>query len=175
VNALLHDKAGGNAVGVPMDVPSAVARAAECLDDARWWSVPDALQSAAWAAVPGAGPADVDPWKRLLEVSEQGAAGGVRLAYAIASRVAGNSGRDDVVIAAVTGQARSMREVEPPEDWALFDAYAALVSLHELDVYWTRQRGYRATSIEDLPGAPAETGPDPLGADPFANEQETPK
>jgi hypothetical protein len=53
LNALLHDKASDNAVGVSADIPSRVARAADCLDNDALWHVPGALQAAAWASVPG--------------------------------------------------------------------------------------------------------------------------
>ena len=54
--AVLHDRAAGGTVGVPLDVLPKVARSATCLDNDEWWQVPQALQAAVWASVPGAGP-----------------------------------------------------------------------------------------------------------------------
>jgi hypothetical protein len=172
LNALLHDKASDNAVGVPADIPSRVARAADCLDNDALWHVPGALQAAAWAAVPGSGPAGLDPWQELSSEAEAGSTGGVRLAYAVLNRIAGNSGRDDLLLAGLAAQAKSAAEIERDPDWALFDEYAEIVSLHEADLYWTRARGYRAKGLGDVPGAAAAdtAAPTAFGDDdPFAN------
>ena len=172
LNALLHDKASDNAVGVSADIPSRVARAADCLDNDALWHVPGALQAAAWASVPGSGPAGVDPWAKLVSEADAGSKTGVRLAYAVLNRVAGNSGRDDLLVAGLAAQAKSRAEVPPDPDWALFDRYAEIVSLHEADLYWTRTRGYRAKSLDEVPGSTSNeaTTPTVFGEeDPFAN------
>ena len=153
LNALLHDKASDNAVGVPADIPSRVARGADCLDNDALWHVPAALQAASWAAVPGSGPAGVDPWEKLASEAEAGSKTGVRLAYAVLTRVAGNSGRDDLLVAGLAAQAKSRADVPTDPEWALFDRYAEIVSLHEADLYWTRTRGYRAKSLDEVPGS----------------------
>jgi hypothetical protein len=169
LNALLHDKASDNAVGVPADIPSRVARAADCLDNEALWHVPAALQAAAWAAVPGSGPTDVDPWEKLADEADAGGRTGVRLAYAVLTRIAGNSGRDDLLLAGLAAQAKSRAEVPTDPEWALFDRYAEIVSLHEADLYWTRTRGYRAKGLDEaLAPAPAETST-VFDEDPFAN------
>jgi hypothetical protein len=172
LNALLHDKASDNLVGVPADIPSRVARAATCLDNDALWHVPGALQAAAWAAVPGSGPPDVDPWQKLAGEADAGSRSGVRLAYAVLNRMAGNSGRDDLLVEGLAHQAKSRVEIATDPDWALFDRYAEIVSLHEADLYWTRTRGYRARSLDEVPGStPTETtAPAAFGTDdPFAN------
>ena len=172
LNALLHDKASDNAVGVPADIPSRVARAADCLDNEALWHVPAALQAAAWAAVPGSGPADVDPWDKLVREAEAGSHTGVRLAYAVLTRIAGNSGRDDLLVAGLAAQAKSRADVATDPEWALFDRYAEIVSLHEADLYWTRTRGYRAKSLDEVPGtAPTEATTSTVFGeqDPFAD------
>ena len=172
LNALLHDKASDNAVGVSADIPSRVARAADCLDNDALWHVPAALQAAAWASVPGSGPAGVDPWGKLVSEADAGAKTGVRLAYAVLNRVAGNSGRDDLLLAGLAGQAKSRAEVRADPDWVLFDRYAEIVSLHEADLYWTRTRGYRAKNLDEVPGSTsneATTSPVFGEEDPFAN------
>jgi hypothetical protein len=134
--------------------------------------VPAALQAAAWAAVPGSGPAGVDPWAKLVNEAEAGSKTGVRLAYAVLNRIAGNSGRDDLLVAGLAAQAKSRAEIPTDPEWALFDRYAEIVSLHEADLYWTRTRGYRAKSLDEVPGsAPTEATTSTVFGeeDPFAN------
>lgn len=166
--ALLHDKAGGNATGVPLDRLNVVARATTCLDDARWWHAPAALRAGAWATIPGSGPSDADPWKLLDEAAASGEASGVRVARGIQVLLAANAGRADVVEAALRAHAASAAATARNPDWALLDVYAHEVSLHQSDLVWTAAAGHRTETFGKLPSdavpVPLDTGPDPFGA-----------
>ncbi len=177
--ALLHDKAGGSTNGVPMDRLSLVARGAECLDDGRWWHTPAALKAAAWATVPGSGPQGVDPWALLDDAATKGETSGVRVARAIQVLIAGNNGREDLLGPAIKAHAASLAVTAPDAEWALLDAYAREVSLHQSDVSWTAAAGHRTETFGALPtdatAAPAPTGPDPFGgSDPFGGTPPAP-
>jgi hypothetical protein len=169
--ALLHDKAGGSRNDVPMDRLSLVARGAECLDDGRWWHAPAALKAAAWATVPGSGPQGVDPWALLDDAAGKGDTSGVRVARAIQVLIAGNNGRDDVLTPSIRAFAASLAATAPDAEWALLDAYAREIALHQSDLLWTAAAGHRTESFGALPGdaaAPAADGPDVFGgSDPF--------
>ena len=170
-NALLQDQASGGGLGVPQDVLGKVARAADCVDAARWWYAPDALQAGSWAMVPGSGPDGVDPWEALDEAAAAGDATGVRVARSIQVQLAANAGKDDTVDGAVRAFAAAA-SAEGDPDFALIDAYAAMVVRHQADLSWTRARGYRATVLGELPGdaADAPAGPDPFAEDPFGGD-----
>ena len=166
--ALLHDKAGGTENDVPLDRLNVVARTSECLDDAAWWSAPKALRAGAWATIPGSGPAGVDAWALLDEAAREGDASGVRVARGIQVLLAANAGRDDVVEEALRAHAASIAATPQDPDWALLDAYAYEVSLHQSDLLWTAATGHRTEAFGQLPSdvapAPEPTGPDPFGA-----------
>lgn len=176
--ALLHDKAGGTENDVPLDRLNVVARASECLDDATWWSGPKALRAGAWATIPGSGPADVDPWALLDEAAREGDASGVRIARAIQVLLAANAGRTDIVEQGLRAHAASLAATPRDEEWALLDAYAYEVSLHQSDLLWTAADGHRTDTFGKLPSdvaAPvAPAGPDPFGFDAPAPTEETP-
>ncbi|MEZ4235930.1 MAG: hypothetical protein R3F59_07155 [Myxococcota bacterium] len=172
--ALLHDRQAGGANDIPMDRLAVIARAADCLDDARWWHLPSALRGSAWAAVPGSGPEDVDPWALLEEAASAGAPSGVRVARAMQVLIAGNGGRTDVMTAALAAHAASLDATPQNTDWALLDAYATEVSLHQSDLLWTRERGHRTERFGEVPAdeaPPAEPQvPDLFGdEDPFGS------
>lgn len=178
--ALLHDKAGGSRNDIPMDRLSLVARGAKCLDDDRWWQVPSALQAAAWATVPGSGPQGVDPWALLDDAASRGESSGVRVARAIQVLIAGNNGRDEVLTAALTAHAKGLEVTASDAEWALLDAYAREVSLHQSDLLWTAARGHRTETFGALPvdvTAPAPGGADPFGGapDPFGGAPAAPE
>ncbi len=167
VNALLHDKAAGNVVGVPADVVAQVSRGATCLDDARWWSVPSALTAACQATIPGSAPEGVDPWVELTAAAAAGEAEGVRLARALEVLIASNAGRDEHADTAITAHAASLLAHEPDPNGRLLDEYARLVSLHVADLRWTAAEGHRAPAL-GVPPAPED--PEAAGADPFADD-----
>lgn len=172
--ALLHDRAAGGANDVPMDRLGAIARGASCLDDARWWSVPSALQGGAWATIPGSGPEGTDPWQLLEEAATKGETSGVRVARAMQVLIASNSGQTEVLMAALQKHAASLQATPQNADWRLLDAYAYEVSLHQSDLLWTEERGHRTEVFGTVPTEPVAPAPepDPFAGDPFGTEPE---
>lgn len=165
---LLHDRKGGGEVGLPLDTVARISRGAACLDDARWWHVPGAFQAAAAVLTPS--DADGDPWAALEEAAAAGEDSGVRLARALQVLLAANAGESTLVEQGITSHAQALERVPMSQEWALFDAYATAVTLHESDLLWLEARGTRTPRFGDLPEEPEPetSGPDPFGDDPFA-------
>jgi hypothetical protein len=169
--SVLRDRTSGGSLDLPLDRINAVGRAAGCLDDARWWNTPSAIQAAAWATVPGTAPDGVEPWAMLAEAADGGDSTGVRVARALQVRIAANAGLSEDVAAGIKKHADSLEQTKTPEEWSLLDEYARLVTLHESDLLWTDAEGHRTRVLGELPGDSdsALTGP-ALGADPFADD-----
>ena len=142
VLSVLHDQAAGGEVGVPLDVPRAVARAATCLDDDTWWGVPRALQAAVWATIPGAAPEGIDPKVVLAESAAKGDAARVRLSRAFQVQSLATLGDEDALRVAISAHATS---IESPADahYGLLDRYAHLLIRHESDKLWVAEAGHR--------------------------------
>ena len=164
--AQLHDKAGGNFVGVPMDTLPRMARAAECLDNEKWWNVPSTIQWSAWVSIPGSGPADVEPWAALESAASQGESSGVRVARAMASLIASNADQTEALHDGIVSHAKSLENTPSDPKWALLDAYATSVTLFASDRVWTAEQGHRTPEFGVLPGWLERSGA--LGRDPFA-------
>jgi hypothetical protein len=169
--ALIHDSTAGGLNGVPHDRLGAVARGSRCLDDARWWYVPQALRGAAWAMVPGSGPNGVDGWQVLDQAATLGSVSGVRVAAAIEVLVAGNAGRTQVLERALAQHADARTKTAADAEWLLLDTYATEISTHQSDLVWSEATGHRTEVFGLMPGktfaAPAEdpfTGTDPFNA-----------
>ncbi len=163
--SLIHDRKSGGVHDIPLDRLLVVARASECLDGSSWWYVPEALAAGAYATIPGSAPAGVDPWAELERAASAGQTSGVRVSRAIQVLIGANSGVDDVVTDSVHAFEASLSETPRSEDWALLDAYAHEVALHESDLLWTAHAGHRTESFGVLPAdVPAATPVD----DPFA-------
>lgn len=176
--AVLHDKQTRGSVGVPMELLPKIARASECLDNEKWWHVPQALQGGIWATIPGSGPSDVDPWKLLEEAGHQGAESGVRVAYAIGALLSNNSGETEKLKKALEGHGENMDNREPNPSWLFFDQYATEVSLFQSDLLWTSEMGYRTPKLGDLPvvivPSSESTESDPFSTDEAASENADP-
>lgn len=141
--ALVHDRAAEGLAGVPMALPRAIARAADCLDEESWWGAPTALKAAVWASVPGAAPEDVDPFETLAGAARMGEESGVRLARAFEVQSLSTAGREDALRDAVSDHADSLESIEPNPEWRLLDEYATRMILHVSDRSWTQDRGHR--------------------------------
>ena len=175
--AMIHDNAGAGELGVPQSVLGQVARGTECIDNARWWHVPGAFRTAAWATL--ANTEHGDPWALLDAEAAAGEASGVRLARAVQVMIGANAGRNDVLEAGILAHAASLEQTPTSQEWAIFDQYGLLVGRHESDLLWTAAEGHRTPAYGALPGAeepelpadPFGSGGDPFGdgADPFGD------
>jgi hypothetical protein len=162
--ALVHDQGSGGLVGVSLDIPRKVERAAACLDDATWWGVPGALQAAIWVTVPGALPAGKDAFGALSQAAATGDAAGVRLARAFQIQSLATVGDEAGLKAAVAEHAASQARPGSNPDFALLNAYAGQLVRHESDKLWLKAAGQRTPSAKygTFPQAPANAGADGL-------------
>ena len=138
--AVLHDKQSDGTVGVPLDLLPKIARASTCLDNEKWWGVPQALRGGIWATIPGSGPGDVEPWSILKQAAQEGEQSGVRVAYAVGALLANNAGETDRMRDFLVGYGESLSNTPRNQNFAFFDQYAYEVALHQSDLLWWLQR-----------------------------------
>jgi hypothetical protein len=179
---VVHDSQSGRTLSIPQEQVLAVSRGAECLmsdrdddgtvDGQAWWYAPESMQAVAWALIPGSGPPGSDPWAILDEMSQKGDALGVRITRGLQVTIAMNAGREDIARDAIGAHAAALSAHEQSETHALLDRYAYLLSLHQSDLLWIAEEGYRTPVFGELPGAPAEDegADDPFGGDPFGGD-----
>lgn len=177
VLAMLHDRAAQGEVGVPMDIPPRVARAATCLDDEKFWAVPSALEGALTASIPG--PDQAAGLEQLDAAAARGAQTGVRLAQAFQVQTLSTTGRTDALRAAIEAHAASMQAVPGDPSWRLLDGFASRLILHESDRIWMSEEGKRTPigALGTFPGTDAFDFGDDLLRDliPAAPEETTPE
>lgn len=129
--------------GIPTDVASKVGRAAECLDDAKWWGVPSSIRALVWTMVPGVMPKGQDAWVRLSQSSKQGANNGVRLAHVFEALAALNAGNTELVKDVIRAHVASIKSMPVRKDAAMLDRIATLTLRSISDRMWTEQTGHR--------------------------------
>lgn len=179
IHGMLHDQAGGGKVGISFDTLGKVARGTACIDNERWWNVPDAFKWAAYATLDNR--EQGDPWAELSKTADAGDATGIRLARAVHVMILGNADRTDEMAEAIAKHAASREQTPANPEWIAMDRYAFDVSQHEADRLWMAAKGHRSPGFGELPGTdePADDngvnpfGEDPFGADPFGGGGES--
>jgi len=153
IQSAQHDQASGGAVGVALNIPVEAARGAACLNNSRWWGVPNALQGAIWATVPGSGPGGTDPWKVMEEAADLGDSMGIRLAHAVYLQAAASGGRNHLVPKLLPKIAAAFEMKKAPGQWKTLDRMAFLQAQNVSDRVWTESEGHRTPygGLGDLP------------------------
>ncbi len=87
LQAVINDIASGGHANVPLDIAAKVARGADCLDNQKWWGVPDAIKAAVWATLPGSEDDDKRPLQILEQAIQIGLNQGVAISQVMAAQV----------------------------------------------------------------------------------------
>lgn len=160
VQALQHDLGADGEAGVPLDAPRKAERAATCVNNERWWGVPNALRAVIWTSIPGTAPPGADPWALLAESSALGRKAGVRLAEAVEAQAAAGAGRQDVLEAVIKAHADSLANTPPTARWTTIDRIATFQILTLSDRIWTEAEGHR-TPFGKLGTFPSDKAAEP--------------
>jgi hypothetical protein len=141
IQALLNDAKAETAVGVPRDIAAKAQRGAGCLDNEKWWGVPNAIRAALWNILPPLKPDGAEAWPTLEKSVEQGFEGGVRLSSALYATAARSVGDDERVRQAI--REFYQRDVELEQDYRMLDSIAGNLILAISDRMWTKATGQR--------------------------------
>ena len=161
--ALLHDFNSEKSVGISLDVPVRIEKAAKCFDDNKWWGMPTALRAAIWLSIPGSGPEGVDPLEAMQKAAENGDKQGVSLARAMLVMMAATVGNNEVKCKAIAEMPDASTQ---NSDYAMLNAYAAGLITHQADIAWTKENGYRAPFMQySCPGVQSASTIDQSQAD----------
>ena len=143
--ALLHDFNSEKAVGISLDIPVRIEKAAACFSDDKWWGMPTALRASIWLSIPGSGPEGVDPLEAMQKAAKKGDKQGVILARAMLAMMANIIGNKDVMCQALA----EMPDADSlNHDYDMLNAYARGMLQHHADVSWTKDKGYRAPFMQ---------------------------
>jgi hypothetical protein len=140
--AVVHDTQSGRLVSVSMDMPPQILRAAKCVDNDRWWGVPDALQAAVLLSLPQSEVPVDEAWGRLNAAADKGLAVGMTLPAALLAQTLASQGRS-AELCALFDRIDALT-TPPPADYLLLDVYARQLIRHEANKVWTQASGHRA-------------------------------
>ncbi len=146
LQAMTNDIHSGGAVQVPKDIAAVVERGMSCVDNAKFWGVPNATRALIWTLLPGAGEGKPDAYQTLKQSVALGEQKGVRLSHALYAVAAQASG-DDAKIRDALKQFAAARSEEKPVNpqFKLLDSMAQNMVQGISDRYWTEHTGIRAS------------------------------
>lgn len=160
LQAVQSDLRSGAQVGVPRDIAVNAGRAASCLNNEKWWGVPQAIEATVWAFVPGTLPEGRDTWESFRQAAAVAERSNMRLAIALYGNGADNQGNEAEVRAALERIASVGRNGSPPEQYVLIDRLAEAVAWQLSDQIWISETGSR-TPIGSLGRFPGSQQPAP--------------
>jgi hypothetical protein len=117
-----------------------------CVDNTKFWGVPQATRAVIWTLLPGSGDGKPEPYATMKASMQIGEQKGVRLSHALYAIAAQASGDDAKVRDALKAYADSRSETKPTHpQFKLIDSMAAAIVQGVADRYWTENTGVRGT------------------------------
>lgn len=166
LQAMQNDIASQQAVGVPTDIAPQVERGMNCLDNVKWWGVPQAARAVVWSIIPGAdaGKDVKGTFETSMGIAEHK---GVRLAHVLAATAA-QSTDDKARLRSVIQRFSKPDNFKVNPDYRLLDSIAAAQITNISDRMWTQNAGTR-TPMSSLGKFWDEKADNNIDADSFLN------
>ena len=159
VESLIASVSSMHQVNVPMDAAVNSARAANCLDNEKWWGLPKAIQGAIWTVVPGSAPKGGDGWQAMAQGVEIGNRSGMHLGYVLQATMADNANKTELVRSSLKGFVEARQKYPTPEKLRLMDSISESMMQIISDRIWLQATGHR-TPVGGLGSFP-KTGEEP--------------
>lgn len=141
VQAMTNDIAAQQSVGVPTDIAPQAAFAMTCLDNNKWWGVPQATRAAVWSIIPGG--AEGKDLKGMFESSMTiGEAKGVRLSHVV-NAIAAASADDTATIRTIIKRSATVQNFKVNKQYRFLDVVAQAQLQNISDRLWTQNTGSR--------------------------------
>lgn len=141
LQAMQNDIAAQQAVGVPTDIAPLGDFAMTCLNNEKWWGVPQGARAVVWSIIPGGSEGkDVKgTFERAMTIGE---ARGVRLAHVMAA-MAAQSQDDQPALRAAIKRFANVQNFKVNKKYRLFDVAAQTQLQNMSDRLWTQNTGTR--------------------------------
>ena len=143
LQAVLNDIASEGGAKVPLDISLKVGRGAGCLNNDKWWGVPDAIQAAIWINFPSSKPKGTNSLNILDNAIKTGLNQGVRIVLVIAAKIHIGLGNTEQVKAIIRENVVSSASILGNSRFIFLDEVAKLQLQAVSDVMWTEATGKR--------------------------------
>lgn len=149
LQAVLNDLASEGHANVPLDISLKVGRGAACLNNDKWWGIPDAIQAAIWVSFPNHKPVGVDPLMVLEQSVQTGLKQGMRIVQVIAAKIYIGLGNNEQVKQIIRDNIATRGTIVTNPDFIFLDQVASIQLMAISDFMWTAATGKR-TPINGL-------------------------
>jgi len=149
LQAVLNDLASEGSAHVPLDISLKVGRGAACLNNDKWWGVPNAIQAAIWVSFPNNKPEGVEPLIVLDQSVQTGLQQGMRIVQVIAAKIHIGLGHHEQVKQIIRDNIATRKAIATHADFIFLDQVASIQLMAISDFMWTEATGKR-TPIEGL-------------------------
>ncbi len=163
LQALNNEITSTAGLGVPKNIAAKAARATTCVDDDRWWGLPNGVQALIWSMLPGAEPAGESAEKRMQLAVKKGEKAGVRLVH-VMQAIGYYNANDEQGLRNVIKQHVKAKERKPSNpDYRMMDELATTMLTALSDRMWTEATGHRTpigglgTFWDESKAAPEDT------------------
>lgn len=148
VQAVVQDVAAERAVDVPMDIAAKADRAVTCLDNEKWWGMPQATRAAVALLNPTVDTQGKDPWQEMDQAAALGAKAGIRLPHVLQAMVAQSKGDDARLRHAIKAFVAAGEQGQVNAHYQMLDRVAAQTMKAISDRYWTEHTGQRTPHLQ---------------------------
>ncbi len=162
IQAIMNDIASGGSTAVPMGIAAKVGRGAVCLDNEKWWGVPNSIQAAIQATMPGSQQGASEPLQKMEQSIQIGLQQGMHMAQVLAAQVYLGLGNTEQVKKIIREFATSKTLSTENETYKILNKISILQIQAISDRLWTGATGKRTPmgklgTFWDDPKKPVET------------------
>lgn len=143
VLAVINDLESEGNANVPLDIALKAARGAGCLDNEKWWGLPNAIRAAIWATIPGDKPDNIDPLKILDQSMQTGLQQGMLIPQVLASQVYMGLGNTAQVKKIIHHHTDNNATLSSKPEFRILNEVAKLQLQAISDRLWTEATGKR--------------------------------
>ncbi|MEO2043917.1 MAG: hypothetical protein ABGX43_04885 [Nitrospinaceae bacterium] len=143
LQAVINDVSSGGTLGVPLDIPVKISRGATCLDNDKWWGMPNAIQAAVWSVFPGTKPAGKEPFIILDQSMQIGRQKGMRISLVLAAQTYIGIGNIEKVKEIIRSYTKTKEQGSSIPEFKILDEMTRLQLRAISDRLWTAETGSR--------------------------------
>lgn len=143
LQAILNDIAAAGNADVPLDIAAKIGRSASCLNNKKWWGVPEAIQATIWITIPANKPFDKDPYQVLTGSMKRGIEQGIAISHVLAAQVYLGLGKIETVKHIIRDYSKPNNQRIINEAYKILNQVSTMQIQHISDRLWTETTGHR--------------------------------
>lgn len=143
IQAVMADVASESKLGLPLDTIPIVLKGMKCLDNEKWWGLPQGVEAMTMILMPTEVPEGIDPVQQLEDAVSIGNNQGVRMVQMLQAGLYAGKGDLEKLKEIIRSHVASKAEVSPIPDVRFLDEVSTMQIQLISDKMWTQATGHR--------------------------------